>query len=143
MTRDIFIAANRQLGPRPPFLSNQDWNQKVTTTINTMSGFPSGGFNATPPAAPSSAAKATPNNRPRTPLLPLHFINPRPGERAATPQQCIQMGQFHAVNNALDGVREALDLLKNVSVDNDSPIRNLNFDTNGNGKKILAFKCLC
>ena len=63
--------------------------------------------------------------------------------RAATPQQCIQMGQFHAVNNALDGVREALDLLKNVSVDNDSPIRNLNFDTNGNGKKILAFKCLC
>ena len=53
------------------------------------------------------------------------------------------MGQIHAVSNALDGVREALDLLKNVSVDNDSPIRNLNFDTNGNGKKILAFKCLC
>ena len=30
LTHDIFIAANHQLGPRPPQLSNQHWNERLT-----------------------------------------------------------------------------------------------------------------
>ena len=78
-----------------------------------------------PPVVPSSAAKSTPSTLPRTPILPPHFTNPRAREHAATPQQCIQHGHIHAVNNAVDG----LGLLAKTGGDHHrhSPVRNLHF----------------